>query len=93
MSAVAGGLGTTSTPANNANSQRRVSFPSAAASPIANNDLQDSSSSKFSSLMNQKRGSLDDEAKKRRQSFNDQKPATGFVGSIWNSIMKGHDNK
>ena len=34
--------------------------------------------------MDQKRNSLDAEAKKRRESFNDQKPATGFVGNMWN---------
>jgi hypothetical protein len=34
--------------------------------------------------MNHKRGSTDAEVIARRQSFHDQKPATGMFGTWWN---------
>jgi hypothetical protein len=34
--------------------------------------------------MNQKRNSGDAAAAARRQSFNEQKPAAGIIGSMWN---------
>jgi len=37
--------------------------------------------------MDQKRNSLDATAKARRQSFHDMKPATGFVGNMWNRYV------
>ena len=38
----------------------------------------------FSGLMNQKRYSQDAAAQARRQSFNEMKPTTGFIGKMWN---------
>jgi len=46
-------------------------------------------SGKFSGLMNQKRNSIDTSAAARKASFAEQKPAPGFIGSMWNSFTKG----
>jgi len=77
MTAVNGGSGTQSTPANNVGGS---SAPS---------DRRDSHSGLFSGLMNQKRNSTDAAAAARRESFHDQKPATGFVGNMWHNFTKG----
>ncbi|KAF4633735.1 hypothetical protein G7Y89_g4375 [Cudoniella acicularis] len=69
--AVNGGSGTQSTPANNVGGDRR------------------GSGTLFSGLMNQKRNSQDSAAAARRQSFNEQKPATGFIGKMWNNYTTG----
>ena len=41
----------------------------------------------FSGLMNQKRNSGDAAAQARRQSFNEQKPASGIIGNMWNKYV------
>ncbi|TVY88922.1 hypothetical protein LAWI1_G005058, partial [Lachnellula willkommii] len=38
----------------------------------------------FSGLVNQKRNSTDAAAQARKESFSDQKPATGIIGKMWN---------
>ncbi|KAF7893098.1 uncharacterized protein EAF02_000636 [Botrytis sinoallii] len=43
----------------------------------------------FSGLQNQKRSSSDAASKARRESFAEQAPKAGFVGQMWNSIVKG----
>lgn len=48
------------------------------------------SSGKFAGLMNQKRNSDDLSAATRKAAFAEQKPAPGFIGSMWNSFTKGH---
>ncbi|KAI9818121.1 MAG: hypothetical protein M1827_000746 [Pycnora praestabilis] len=48
-----------------------------------------SGAAKFSGLMNQKRNSSDVSATARKASFAEQKPASGFVGQIWNNFTKG----
>jgi len=73
-----GGTGTTSTPANNVDGRRRSS---------------QSGGGLFSGLMNQKRNSTDATATARRQSFADQKPATGIIGQMWNSFTTGSQEK
>ncbi|MCJ1243894.1 hypothetical protein MMC30_001091 [Trapelia coarctata] len=45
------------------------------------------SSGKFAGLMNQKRNSSDATAAARKSSFDDQKPATGIIGSMWNRYV------
>ncbi|CZR50640.1 uncharacterized protein PAC_00514 [Phialocephala subalpina] len=75
--AVTGGSGTQSTPANNIGGERRGS----------------SSSGMFSGLMNQKRNSTDAAANARRQSFNEMQPTTGFVGKMWHNFTKGSSPK
>ncbi|KAE8445025.1 hypothetical protein EG329_014031 [Mollisiaceae sp. DMI_Dod_QoI] len=69
-----GGSGTQSTPANNIAGDRRGS---------------NSSGTMFSSLMNQKRNSVDAAAAARRQSFHDMKPASGFIGKMWHNFTTG----
>ncbi|KAI9880398.1 MAG: hypothetical protein M1830_003438 [Pleopsidium flavum] len=66
--AIKGGTGTTSTPANSDTSERRRS----------------SGSGKFAGLMSQKRNSGDMSATARKASFDEQKPAPGFLGGLWN---------
>ncbi|PMD24867.1 hypothetical protein NA56DRAFT_642682 [Hyaloscypha hepaticicola] len=75
--AVAGGTGTQSTPANNVGETRRGS----------------NSGGLFSGLMNQKRNSTDAAAAARRQSFHDQKPQAGILGKMWNSFTTGSPPK
>jgi len=48
-----------------------------------------SSGSLFSGLINQKRNSDDPAAMARRQSFHDQKPATGMLGNWWHNWTQG----
>lgn len=43
-----------------------------------------SDAGRFSGLMNQKRNSGDATSAARKASFNDQKPAPGFIGQMWN---------
>ncbi|KAG4434732.1 hypothetical protein IFR05_009785 [Cadophora sp. M221] len=78
--AVTGGTGIESTPANNvgADAARRGSS---------------SSGTLFSGLMNQKRNSGDATAQARRESFNDMKPATGIIGKMWNNFTSGSPPK
>lgn len=45
------------------------------------------SSGQFSGLMNQKRNSQDATAQARRASFNEQKPAAGIIGNMWNKLV------
>lgn len=45
------------------------------------------SSGKFAGLTNQKRNSIDATAAARKASFDDQKPATGFIGNMWNRYV------
>jgi len=73
--AVSGGTGIESTPANNigGDANRRGS----------------NSGGLFSGLMNQKRNSTDAAAAARRQSFHDQKPAVGFIGKMWHNFTNG----
>ncbi|CAG8957840.1 hypothetical protein HYFRA_00000180 [Hymenoscyphus fraxineus] len=77
-SAVSGGTGAMSTPANNVSGNRRGSAAS--------------QNSLFSGLMNQKRNSTDEAANARRMSFNEQKPAPGFIGKMWNNFVTGQPN-
>jgi hypothetical protein len=96
--AVKGGTGTQSTPANNVGETRRV----CSLSPILflNSVLQteavtngsstqgsNSGGGLFSGLMNQKRNSTDAAAAARRQSFHDQKPQAGFLGQMWHKYV------
>ncbi|PVH88429.1 hypothetical protein DL98DRAFT_648555 [Cadophora sp. DSE1049] len=79
--AVTGGTGIESTPANNvggADTARRNS---------------NTSGTLFSGLMNQKRNSQDANAQARRESFNDMKPATGIIGKMWNNFTSGSPPK
>ena len=39
--------------------------------------------------MNQKRNSTDGSAAARRASWDDQKPAPGMLGGLWNKFTKG----
>ncbi|KAG9245657.1 hypothetical protein BJ878DRAFT_500433 [Calycina marina] len=81
-SAVSGGTGATNTPANT------VGNVAGSASGSSGSRKSSQSSSKFSGLMDQKRNSTD--ATARRQSFADQAPKSGFVGNMWNNLIKGH---
>ncbi|RAL63067.1 hypothetical protein DID88_004152 [Monilinia fructigena] len=62
-SAVKGGSGSISSPANNTDG--------------------------FTTQNRRKRSNSDAAAKARRESFADQAPKAGFVGSMWNSFVKG----
>ncbi|KAN0122540.1 hypothetical protein V8E51_000866 [Hyaloscypha variabilis] len=75
--AIKGGTGTESTPANNIGGDRRGS----------------NSGGLFSGLINQKRNSTDAAAAARRQSFHDQKPAAGFIGKMWHNFTTGSPPK
>ncbi|PQE20828.1 conidiation-specific expression protein [Rutstroemia sp. NJR-2017a BBW] len=70
--AVNGGTGTLSTPANNVEKS----------SPTNRRGSQEGTL--FAGLMNQKRNSIDAAAAARRQSFTEQAPKAGFVGQMWN---------
>ncbi|TVY20383.1 hypothetical protein LARI1_G000947 [Lachnellula arida] len=70
-----GGSGPTSTPANN------VGGDSASATNRRSSGTQNTL---FSGLVNQKRNSTDAAAQARKESFSDQKPATGIIGKMWN---------
>ncbi|TID14595.1 Pumilio domain-containing protein [Venturia nashicola] len=50
------------------------------------------SSGAFAALHEQKRGSMDEAARARRQSIQEQMPQSGFLGRMWNSWARGHDN-
>ncbi|KAF7894397.1 uncharacterized protein EAF01_009848 [Botrytis porri] len=43
----------------------------------------------FAGLQAQKRSNSDAASKARRESFAEQAPKAGFVGQMWNSIVKG----
>ncbi|KAH6666623.1 hypothetical protein B0J14DRAFT_659665 [Halenospora varia] len=78
---MSGGSGTQSSPANNNDggaSKRRGSS---------------GSGTMFSGLINQKRNSTDQTAEARRASFAEQKPATGFIGKLWNNFTSGSPPK
>merc|ERR1712093_683685 len=77
--AVTGGTGTQSTPANNVGG--------------ADTARRNSNGTLFSGLMNQKRNSQDANAQARRESFNDMKPATGIIGKMWNNFTSGSPPK
>ncbi|KAH7417093.1 hypothetical protein BKA64DRAFT_701880 [Cadophora sp. MPI-SDFR-AT-0126] len=82
--AVTGGTGIESTPANNvggADTARRVGGAQSAIGTL------------FSGLINQKRNSQDATAQARRESFNDMKPATGIIGKMWNNFTSGSPPK
>ncbi|KAB8302040.1 hypothetical protein EYC80_005492 [Monilinia laxa] len=76
-SAVKGGSGSISTPTNNIDGF------------TTQNRRGSQEGTLFSGLTNQKRSNSDAAAKARRESFADQAPKAGFVGSIWNSFVKG----
>ncbi|KAK0126203.1 hypothetical protein ONS95_007817 [Cadophora gregata] len=76
--AVTGGTGIESTPANNVG---------------GTDTARRNSNTLFSGLMNQKRNSQDANAQARRESFNDMKPATGVIGKMWNSFTSGSSPK
>merc|ERR1712225_97838 len=78
-SAVTGGTGTQSTPANNVGG--------------ADTARRNSKGTLFSGLINQKRNSQDANAQARRESFNDMKPATGIIGKMWNNFTSGSPPK
>lgn len=91
--AVKGGSGIESTPANNVGGDRRVCLhlsPPAVLSFSSDVSPQGSSSSgtMFSGLMNQKRNSGDATAAARRQSFNEMKPAPGIIGKMWHKYVQ-----
>ncbi|CAL3962126.1 unnamed protein product [Diplocarpon coronariae] len=75
--AVNGGSGIGSTPANNVGS----------GAPRKN------SGTLFSGLIDQKRNSIDATAQARRQSFAEMKPATGVIGKLWNNFTSGSPPK
>jgi len=77
--AVTGGTGTQSTPANNVGG--------------ADTARRNSNGTLFSGLINQKRNSQDANAQARRESFNDMKPATGIIGKMWNNFTSGSPPK
>ncbi|RFU35218.1 hypothetical protein B7463_g1131, partial [Scytalidium lignicola] len=56
------------------------------AAPKRRTSSTSSSGVLFAGLMNQKRNSTDPAAQARRQSFHDQKPATGMIGNWWNKF-------
>jgi hypothetical protein len=95
--AIKGGTGTESTPANNIGGDRRVRRSPIPllihlVSPISSitNELYwqgSNSGGLFSGLINQKRNSTDAAAAARRQSFHDQKPAAGFIGKMWHKYV------
>ncbi|KAL2064915.1 hypothetical protein VTL71DRAFT_4055 [Oculimacula yallundae] len=78
--AVTGGTGVESTPANN------VGAASARRGSNTNGTL-------FSGLMNQKRNSTDATAQARRESFHDMKPAPGMIGKMWHNFTTGSPPK
>ncbi|KAI4154785.1 MAG: hypothetical protein LQ340_001433 [Diploschistes diacapsis] len=47
------------------------------------------SPTRYAGLMNQKRNSTDAAAAARRASWDDQKPAPGMLGAMWNKFTKG----
>ncbi|TVY52680.1 hypothetical protein LCER1_G003138 [Lachnellula cervina] len=69
-----GGTGSTSTPANNVGDSGSAT----------NRRSSGTQNTLFSGLVNQKRNSTDAAAKARKESFSDQKPATGIIGKMWN---------
>ncbi|KUJ22321.1 uncharacterized protein LY89DRAFT_574784 [Mollisia scopiformis] len=73
--AVNGGSGVESTPANNVGGDRRGS----------------ASSGMFSGLMSQKRNSTDAAAAARRESFHEMKPASGFIGKMWHKYVHDYE--
>lgn len=91
--ATKGDLGRPASPANagNQSPKRRVSTLKLSATVLLLQSIlntysfpQDSHSKGYAGLVNQKRNSLDETAKARRDSFNDQKPAAGIIGNMWN---------
>ncbi|RDW73998.1 hypothetical protein BP5796_07440 [Coleophoma crateriformis] len=81
MSAVNGGTGSIGTPANNG------------ANNVGGTRRASQEGTMFSGLMNHKRNSQDAAAAARRQSFNEMKPAPGFIGQMWQNFTQGSDKK
>jgi hypothetical protein len=43
----------------------------------------------YQNLVNHKRGNVDAAAQARRASWDEQKPAPGFIGTMWNKFTRG----
>ncbi|KAI9821610.1 MAG: hypothetical protein M1832_003284 [Thelocarpon impressellum] len=83
-SSVSGGASAQQTPARQENAW------SSSGSTQARRSSGGSDMGRFSGLIMQKRGGADaGGAAARKASFDDQKPPAGFVGQMWNSLVKG----
>lgn len=89
--AVNGGSGIESTPANNVGDNRRVCTRYYILVFRANSSTQ-GSGTMFSGLMNQKRNSTDIAASARRESFHEMKPQAGFIGKMWHKYVAANDH-